>query len=56
MFQNYFKQFDLQKKHIQNLPEVNSVEIKIWPSWSPTIPSLPENIRIKSLSKEEVIE
>ena len=42
--------------YIQNLPEVNKVEIKIWPVWSPTIPSLPENIKIKSLSKEDAVE
>lgn len=41
--------------YIQNLPEVNSVEIKIWPVWSPTIPSLPDNIKIKSLSDSDVI-
>lgn len=42
--------------YVQNLPEVNKVELKIWPVWSPTIPTLPENIKIKSLSKEEAIE
>ncbi|MFA6023659.1 MAG: hypothetical protein WC777_00350 [Candidatus Gracilibacteria bacterium] len=44
------------KAYIQNLPEVNSVEISVWPVWSPTISSLPENIKIKSLSEEEGIE
>lgn len=42
--------------YIQNLPEVNSVNIKLWPGWSPTIPSLPENIRIKSVSDGEAVE
>jgi len=42
--------------YVQNLPEVNSVEIKLWPGWSPTIPSLPENIKIKSVSEGEAIE
>lgn len=42
------------ESYIQNLPEVNSVEIKMWPFWSPTIPTLPDNIKIKSLSQEEV--
>lgn len=37
--------------YIQNLPEVNSVSISVWPVWSPTIPSLPDNIKIKSLSE-----
>ncbi len=44
------------KDYVQNLPEVNKVEIKIWPLWSPTIPTLTENIKIKSMSQEEVIE
>jgi len=44
------------ENYIQNLPEVNKVEIKIWPVWSPNIPSLAENIKIKSLSKEEAVE
>ena len=35
--------------YIQNLPEVNKVEISVWPSWSPTIPKLTDNIRIRSL-------
>lgn len=42
--------------YIQNLPEVNSVEISVWPVWSPTIPSLPDNIKIKSLSEGVQIE
>ncbi len=39
------------ENYIQNLEEVNSVHIKMWPIWSPTIPTLPDNIRIKSLSQ-----
>lgn len=50
------KSIDEAKDYIQNLPEVNSVEISVWPVWSPTIPSLPENIKIKSLSEEEGIQ
>lgn len=34
-------------EYIQNLSEVNTVEIKSWPVWAPTIPSVPENIKIK---------
>ena len=41
--------------YIQNLPEVNQVEITVWPFWSPTIPNLPENIKIKSLSEKEAV-
>jgi hypothetical protein len=42
--------------YVQNLPEVNKVQIKIWPSWAPTIPSLPENIKIRSLSDGTALE
>jgi hypothetical protein len=41
--------------YIQNLPEVNKVEVKIWPVWSPTLPNLPENIKIESLSEGESV-
>lgn len=44
------------ENYIQNLPEVNSVTVSLWPGWSPTIPTLPENIRIRSLSKNEQVE
>ncbi len=43
-------------QYIQNLPEVNKVEIKVWPRWSPTIPTLPENIRIRSVSQGDAVE
>lgn len=43
------------ENYIQNLEEVNSVNIKMWPIWSPTIPTLPDNIRIKSLSQGSVV-
>lgn len=42
--------------YIENLPEVNSVNVSVWPWWSPTIPSLPDNISIKSLSDGTKIE
>lgn len=32
------------KIYIQNLPQINKVEIESWPAWSPTIPSIPDNI------------
>jgi hypothetical protein len=44
------------ENYVQNLPEVNSATISLWPGWSPTIPTLPENIRIKSLSESEQVE
>lgn len=50
------KSIEEAKAYIQNLAEVNQVQIKIWPVWSPTIPSLPDNIKIKSLSEGVQIE
>lgn len=50
------KTIDEAESYIQSLTEVNKVEINIWPVWSPTIPTLLENIKIKSLSKADVIE
>lgn len=44
------------ESYVQNLPEVNSVDIKLWPTWSPTIPTLPENIKIKSVSNSSAVE
>ncbi len=35
------------EEYIQNLDEINTVEIKSWPVWAPTIPSVVENIKIK---------
>ncbi|MFA5854937.1 MAG: hypothetical protein WC846_01425 [Candidatus Gracilibacteria bacterium] len=44
------------ESYIQNLPEVNSVQIKLWPMWSPNIPNLVDNIKIKSLAQNEEIQ
>lgn len=33
--------------YIQNLPEIDKVVIESWPAWSPTIPSIPDNIKIE---------
>jgi hypothetical protein len=33
--------------YVQNLPEINKVQISSWPVWSPTIPTVIENIEIK---------
>lgn len=35
------------KDYIRNLPEVEKVDIKSWPAWAPTIPSLPDNIKVE---------
>lgn len=50
------KSIEEAKNYIENLPEVNKVEISVWPFWAPNIPTLPENIKIKSLSDEEAVE
>lgn len=50
------KSIDEAEGYIENLPEVNSVDISVWPMWSPAIPSLPDNIKIKSLSEGNQIE
>ena len=41
------KTIDEAKDYIENLPEINKVEIKSWPVWAPTIPTVRENIKIK---------
>ncbi|MBU1992078.1 hypothetical protein KKG51_00035 [Patescibacteria group bacterium] len=35
------------ERYIQNLPEINKVQIKSWPAWALTIPSVPDNIKIE---------
>ena len=32
---------------IQNLPEIERVEINTWPAWAPTLPSVPDNIKVE---------
>lgn len=49
------KSIDEAKAYVQNLTEVNRVDISVWPSWSPNIPNLPDNIRVKSSSEEEAV-
>lgn len=41
------KDIEAAKVFVQNLPEVNKVEIDSWPAWSPTIPTLTENIKFE---------
>ncbi len=40
------------KDYILNLPEVAAVEIKNWPVWAPTIPSIPDNISVQVSSSQ----
>jgi len=42
------------EKYIQNLSEIDKVEVKVWPVWSPTIPKLTDNIKIKVVDEIEV--
>ncbi|MDX9971132.1 MAG: hypothetical protein RBS56_04485 [Candidatus Gracilibacteria bacterium] len=41
------KEIEYAKSYIQNLAEVNKVEIRSWPAWSPTIPKIEENIEFE---------
>lgn len=33
--------------YIQNLPEIDKVAIDSWPAWAPTLPGIPDNIKIE---------
>ncbi len=35
---------------IQNLPEINKVSIDSWPAWAPTMPNVPDNIKIEIIA------
>jgi hypothetical protein len=41
------KSIEEAKNYIQNLPDINNVEIESWPAWSPTIPTVPDNIKVE---------
>ena len=32
---------------VQNLPEIDKVSIDSWPAWAPTMPNVPDNIKIE---------
>jgi hypothetical protein len=40
------------KDYIQNLPEINKVSIDSWPAWAPTMPNVPDNIKIEVVHDE----
>ena len=40
------------QNYIQSLPEINKVEIKMWPFWSNTLPALPENIKVNTVTQD----
>jgi hypothetical protein len=35
------------KRYVQSLPEIDKVQVTTWPFWAPTLPSNPDNIKIK---------
>ncbi len=35
------------ENYIQNLPEIDKVHIDSWPAWAPSLPSIPDNIKIE---------
>lgn len=40
------------RDYIQNLQEINKVEIESWPAWAPTMPNVPDNIKIEIVHTE----
>jgi len=41
------KKIDEARSYIQNMPEIDKVSIESWPAWAPTLPSIPDNIKIE---------
>jgi hypothetical protein len=41
------KKIDEAETYIQNLPEIDKVEVESWPAWAPTLPGIPDNIKIE---------
>jgi len=35
------------ESYIQNLPEIDKVKVESWPAWAPTLPGIPDNIKIE---------
>jgi len=40
------------RDYVQNLPEINKVTIESWPAWAPTMPNVPDNIKIEVVHDE----
>lgn len=40
------------KDYILGLPEIAAVDIKNWPVWAPTVPSIPDNISVEIVSSK----
>lgn len=41
------KNINEAEAYIQNLPEIDKAHIESWPAWSPTMPGIPDNIKIE---------
>lgn len=47
------KEIKEAREYIQNLPEIDKVKIDSWPAWAPTMPSVPDNIKIDVVSGQD---
>jgi hypothetical protein len=47
------KKIDEAEGYIQNLPEIDKVHIESWPAWAPTLPGLPDNIKVEVKKAEK---
>jgi hypothetical protein len=41
------KSIEEARAYIQNLPEIDKVTIESWPAWAPTLPGIPDNIKME---------
>jgi hypothetical protein len=41
------KNIEEARAYIQNLPEIDQVTIQSWPAWAPTLPGIPDNIKME---------
>lgn len=48
------KNIDDATFYMQNLPEIDRVEIKSWPFWAPTLPTVPDNMEFLVKSENSV--
>ncbi len=41
------KEIKESESYIQNLPEIDKVKIESWPAWAPSLPGIPDNIKVE---------
>jgi hypothetical protein len=41
------KSVEEARSYIQNMPEIDKVSIESWPAWAPTLPGIPDNIKME---------